>query len=61
MNWKVIKDRKAVMGLTAAFILSMTGIVLALNNSEYWVVSVTLSFIILIVSVRRADKVYRGS
>lgn len=61
MNWKVIRDRKAVMGLIAAFMLSIIGIVLALNNSEYWVVSVTFSFIILIVSVRRADKVYRGS
>jgi hypothetical protein len=61
MNWKVLRDRNAVTGLIAAFMLSITGIVLALNNSEYWVVSVTLSFIILIVSVRRADKLYRES
>jgi hypothetical protein len=61
MNWKVLRDKMAVTGLIAAFMLSITCIVLALNNSEYWVVSVTLSFIILIVSVRRADKLYRAS
>ncbi|WP_175989203.1 hypothetical protein [Bacillus sp. Marseille-Q1617] len=58
-NTKVVKDRKTVIGLISAFSLSIAGIVFAANDSQYWVSSLVAAFILLLISVRRADKLYR--
>lgn len=57
MNYKVLKDVKAVSGFISAIILSLIGVVLAIKSHRFWVAFVVLSIIILFLSAHRADKV----
>jgi hypothetical protein len=59
MNRQVLKDVKTITGFLSAFLLCITGIILAAGDREFWVVPVVIALILLSYSVRRADRVYR--
>lgn len=59
MNKKVLKDYTTVIGFISAICLSIAGIVSAANDSQYWVPSIVVAYILLFVSVRRADRLFR--
>ncbi len=57
MNYKIIKDKKVIAGLILSVTMSAAAILLALFNSSYWVLPVALSWILLFVSLNRADSI----
>jgi hypothetical protein len=59
MNYKVLKDIKAMSGFVSSIKLSAIAAALAIDNISYWVVFVILSFIVLSLSVFRADRLYK--
>lgn len=56
MNYKLLKDKKAMTGFASSIILSGIGVVLAIYDISYWVAFAVLSLIILSPSVRRAGR-----
>ncbi|QUW20496.1 hypothetical protein JSQ81_11555 [Sporosarcina sp. Marseille-Q4063] len=60
MNYTLLKDAKAMSGFISAIVLSIIGIGLAMKDNSYWVFFIVISFVILMVSVFRADKLYQG-
>ncbi|KSU62705.1 hypothetical protein AS034_11395 [[Bacillus] enclensis] len=59
MNKKVLTDLKSVMGFITALSLSIAAIILAVSDSQLWVVAIVFSLVILALSVRRAERLYR--
>ncbi|MFD2681751.1 hypothetical protein [Bacillus seohaeanensis] len=59
MNWPVLKDLKTMLGFTISFLLGVTAIVLAINSNHYWVIFVVVALILTVMSVVRADKIYK--
>lgn len=61
MNWVVLKDKMTVTGFSLAIILNVLAILIASKNNSFWISIIVFSFVILILSVRRADRLYRES
>ncbi|MBH0164346.1 hypothetical protein IHV12_05425 [Fictibacillus sp. 7GRE50] len=61
MNWVVLKDKMTVTGFSLAIILNVLAILIASKNNSFWISTIVFSFVILILSVRRADRLYRES
>lgn len=59
MNYKVLKDKKVVIGLISAMVLAITAILLAIYDISYWVLSSGLSTVILYSSLGRADRIMK--
>ena len=59
MNYKVLKDKKVVIGLISAMVLAITAILLAIYDISYWVLSSGLSIVILYSSRGRADRIMK--
>ena len=59
MNYKVLKDKKVVIGLISAMVLAITAILLAIYDISYWVLSSGLSTVILYSSLARADRIMK--
>ncbi|MBH9965252.1 hypothetical protein I7V34_04905 [Bacillus sp. V3] len=59
MNKKVLTDLKSVIGFITALSLSIAAIILAVSDSQLWVVAIVFSLVILALSVRRAERLYR--
>ncbi|MFD1412356.1 hypothetical protein [Oceanobacillus jeddahense] len=57
MNYKVLKDGKAVLGFISSIILVIIAFVLVTNHIRYWVLFSVTSMIVLTLSLRRADKI----
>ncbi|RLL48451.1 hypothetical protein D8M04_04100 [Oceanobacillus piezotolerans] len=60
MNWSVLKDLKTMLGFITSILSGIIAIVLAVNNNDLWVLLVIVTLILMILSVFRADKMYRG-
>ncbi|OOR03199.1 hypothetical protein BW900_28275 [Bacillus mycoides] len=60
MNWTVLRDSKTMWGFAIAILFAILSIVLAVKESEYWVVLVVLATILTFLSVNRANKVYKS-
>ncbi|MBO1628525.1 hypothetical protein [Bacillus arachidis] len=60
MNWIVLKDSKTMWGFAIAILFAILSIVLAVKESEYWVVFVVLAIILTFLSVNRANKIYKS-
>lgn len=61
MNWAVLKDKMTVSGFSLAIILNVIAIFLASKSNSFWISIIVFSFVILTLSVRRADRLYRKS
>ncbi|CRK82909.1 hypothetical protein [Neobacillus massiliamazoniensis] len=61
MNYKVLKDIKAMSGFVSTIKLSAIAVALAIFNISYWVIFVILSILVLSLSVFKADKLYNGN
>ncbi|RZT21267.1 hypothetical protein [Fictibacillus sp. BK138] len=59
MNWAVLKDKMTVAGFSLAIILNVTAIFLASKSNSFWISIIVFAFVILTLSVRRADRLYR--
>ncbi|MFL8936810.1 hypothetical protein ACKA06_08440 [Rossellomorea oryzaecorticis] len=59
MNKKVLTDIKSVMGFITALSLSIASIIFAVRENQLWVVAIVFSLVILALSVRRAERLYR--
>lgn len=56
MNWPVLKDNKWWVSLVISITLSITAIILAAFENEYWIVTLILSLFIASIGVKRASK-----
>jgi hypothetical protein len=59
MNKKVLTDIKTITGFITAFLLSISSIIFALNDNQFWVPAIVISFVLLSFSVSRADNLYK--
>ncbi|WP_117161742.1 hypothetical protein [Paraliobacillus sp. X-1268] len=60
MNLSIFKDSKFSIGIISSFILSLIAVITAATlDNEYWVVFIVPSYILLFLSIRRADKLYK--
>ncbi|XXM71128.1 hypothetical protein ACQ0QQ_15630 [Lysinibacillus sphaericus] len=59
MNKKVLTDIRTITGFITAFLLSIASIIFSLNDNQFWVPAIVVSFVLLSFSVRRADKLYK--
>ena len=55
MNWPVLKDKKWWMSLVISITLSITAVILAAFENEYWIVTLIISLFIASIGVKRAS------
>lgn len=60
MNWPVLKDKKWWVSLVITMMFSITALILAVIESEYWVPVLIISIFIPAYSVKRASKLIHG-